>query len=268
MNHFTSMKTKRFTPVFTFLCVILFTGIGLAQEEKREFYELKTYTIKNEAQEKAVDAYLEKAFLPALKRMGIENIGVFKIRPGKFVIADKIFVLIPFNSLDQFEKMEASLAVDKSHLSAGTDYIMAKHDNPPYQRISSTLMRAFSEMPKMQPSSVSSARTDRVYELRSYESATEARYINKVAMFNEGGEVELFDSLGANAVFYAEVISGDSMPNLMYMTTYENMEKRDALWKAFGESDKWQELVNDERYKNNVSKADIWLLYPTEYSDY
>ncbi|PIB23573.1 NIPSNAP family protein [Maribacter sp. 4G9] len=250
--------------------LLFFTGIGntFAQDYKREFYELKTYTIKNEAQEKAVDAYLKNAYLPALKRMGLENIGVFKVRPGKFVIADKIFVLIPFNSLDQFEKMEASLAVDKSHLSAGSDYITAKHDTPPYQRISSTLMRAFSEMPKMEPSSVSSPRTDRVYELRSYESATEALYINKVSMFNEGGEVELFDSVGANAVFYAEVISGDRMPNLMYMTTYENMEKRDAVWKAFFGSEKWQELVNDQQYKNNVSKADIWLLYPTEYSDY
>lgn len=262
------MKNKiAFTGLVLFLCLAI-TGQVFSQDQKREFYELKTYTIKNEAQEKAVDAYLKNAYLPALKRMGLENIGVFKVRPGKFVMADKIFVLIPFNSLDQFVKMEASLAVDKSHLSAGSEYITAKHDNPPYQRISSTLMRAFSEMPKMEPSSVSSPRTDRVYELRSYESATEARYTNKVAMFNEGGEVELFDSVGANAVFYAEVISGDRMPNLMYMTTYENMEKRDAIWKAFFGSEKWQELVNDQQYKNNVSKADIWLLYPTEYSDY
>ncbi|TLF45589.1 NIPSNAP family containing protein [Maribacter aurantiacus] len=249
---------------------LFFTSIAnvFAQDQKQEYYELKTYTIKNEAQEKRVDDYLEKAYLPALKRMGFGNIGVFKIRPGKFVKADKIFVLIPFSSMDEFAKMEASLAVDKTHLAAGEDYITATHDNPPYERISSTLMRAFSKMPKMKPSPVASPRKDRVYELRSYESPTEAFYINKVSMFNEGEEVELFESLDANAVFYGEVLSGDRMPNLMYMTTYENMEKRDALWKAFVASDKWQELIGEEKYKNNVNKADIWLLYPTDYSDY
>lgn len=250
------------------IVTLLFTCIGHAQEKKKEFYELKTYLIKNEDQENRVDNYLKNAYLPALKRQGIKNIGVFKVRQNKFTKADRIYVLIPFTSLDQFEKLEASIAVDKGHLSAGKDYITAKHNDPPYQRISSTLMRAFSEMPHMRPSQVSTPRSERVYELRSYESPTEATYKNKVAMFNEGGEVDLFESIGANAVFYAEVISGSQMPNLMYMTTYANMEQRDALWEKFFASDKWTALKNDEHYKNNMNKADIFLLYPTAYSDY
>ena len=52
------------------------------------------------------------------------------------------------------------------------------------------------------------ARSERVYELRSYESATEQYNINKVEMFNVGGEIDLFEQLGFNAVFYGEVISG------------------------------------------------------------
>lgn len=262
------MKKLILSPVITLLLILTGFGNILAQEQAREFYELKTYHIKNQEQEKTLDHYLKNAYLPALKRMDINNIGVFKVRPGNFVLADKIFVLIPFNSLEQFEKLEASLAVDKSYLAAGKPYITAKHNEPPYERISSTLMRAFSKMPQMVPTKVSSPRKERVYELRSYESPTEALYINKVAMFNDGDEVGLFESLGANAVFYGEVLSGDRMPNLIYMTTHESMEKRDALWKAFGASDKWKVLVNDEKYKNNVNKADIWLLYPTEYSDY
>ncbi|WP_047246120.1 NIPSNAP family protein [Maribacter thermophilus] len=250
------------------IVTVLFTCIGHAQETKREFYELKTYLIKNEDQENRVDHYLKNAYLPALKRQGIKNIGVFKVRPNKFTKADKIYILIPFASLDQFEKLEASIAVDKEHLSSGKDYITAKYNDPPYQRISSTLMRAFSGMPHMRPSQVSTPRSERVYELRSYESPTEATYKNKVAMFNEGGEVDLFESIGANAVFYAEVISGSQMPNLMYMTTYADMAQRDALWEKFFASEKWTELKNDEHYKNNMNKADIFLLYPTSYSDY
>lgn len=260
------MKNKILLPLLFTLTFVLTSLSGYAQD--KEFYELKTYTIKNEDQEKRVDAYLKDAYLPALKRMGIENIGVFKVRPDNFKLSDKIYVLIPFNSLATFEQMESMLAVDKTHLKDGADYINASHTNPPYERISSTLMRAFPDMPKIRPTTVEGARTDRVYELRSYEGPTEAMYRRKVDMFNQGGEIELFETLGFNAVFYADVISGDKMPNLVYMTTFPNMEKRDALWKDFGSSDKWKEISSMDIYKNTVSHADIHLLYPTAYSDY
>lgn len=252
------------------LLLILFTVITsfsvVAQE--KEFYELKTYTIKNDDQEKRMDDYLEKAYLPALKRMGIQQIGVFKVRDDKYKKSDKIYVLIPYTSLSQFENTEKMLALDKAHLTDGADYINAKFENPPYERINSVLLRAFPDMPKMRPTNVKGPRNERVYELRSYESPTEALYKNKVSMFNEGGEVELFESLGFNAVFYAEVISGDRMPNLMYMTTFPNMETRDSLWGNFGSSPKWKEISSMEKYQNNMNKLDRELVYPTAYSDY
>ena len=260
------MKNKFPIPILLFLLAVITSFSSLAQE--KEYYELKTYTIKSDAQEKMVDDYLKNAYMPALKRMGIDNIGVFKVRPDKFKVSDKIYVLIPFQSLAEFDKLEAMLAVDKTHLSAGAAYIHATHDKKPYERISSILLRAFPDMPKMKPSEVEGERADRVYELRSYEGPTEAMYNRKVDMFNEGGEVKLFEDLGFNAVFYADVISGDKMPNLMYMTTFTNIKKRDALWKDFVNSDKWKEISVKDKYLNTVSHADIDLLYPTQYSDY
>ena len=47
-------------------------------------------------------------------------------------------------------------------------------------------------------------------------------------LLTPGGEIILFDRLDFNAVFYGEVISGSKMPNLMYMTTFDNQESRDA----------------------------------------
>jgi len=253
---------------FSVLILTLVVSINLSAQDQKEYYQLKTYTLKNEAQEQMVDTYLEKAFLPSLKRYGISTIGVFKLHNSKYTKADKIHVLIPFTSLNQFEALEDFLLKDKAHLTDGKTYLKAEHDNAPYENINSVLMRAFTKMPKMMPSKIEGPRSSRVYELRSYESPTEAAYKNKVHMFNEGGEVTLFDSLGFNAVFYAEVISGDTMPNLMYMTTFSSMPKRDELWKTFFASDKWTELKNDDYYKNNMKKADIMLLYPTSYSDY
>jgi hypothetical protein len=260
------MKNSVRLPFLIMLFTVITSSPMIAQE--KEFYELKTYTIKNEEQENRLDDYLENAYLPALKRMGIQQIGVFKVRDTKFKKSDKIYVLIPYQSLAEFESTEKMLALDKTHLSDGADYINAKFENPPYERINSVLMRAFPDMPKMKPSMVESPRSERVYELRSYESPTEALYKNKVNMFNEGGEVDLFESLGFNAVFYAEVISGDRMPNLMYMTTFPTMEIRDSLWGKFGSSPKWKEISSLEKYQNNMNKLDSHLLYPTAYSDY
>ncbi len=262
------MKNNPPALLLTVFLIFAITTNGYSQEQKREYYQLKTYALQTEKQDSVMDIYLEDAYLPALKRAGIENVGVFKYRPNNFLTANKIFVLIPFISFEQFENLDEMLAQDKAYISIGSDYVNAKYDEPPYERINSVLMRAFIGMPQMKPSEVEGARKDRVYELRSYESPTEATYQNKVMMFNKGGEIELFESLGANAVFYAEVLSGDRMPNLMYMTTYQNMEKRDAVWKTFFASEKWGELSTDLKYLNNMNKADKLLLYPTEYSDY
>ncbi len=254
--------------IITFLLIFSITFTSTAQDEKRQFYQLKTYTLVDEKQEGIMDTYLKDAYLPALKRANIQTVGVFKLRPSNFLTANKIYVLIPFESMEQFLTLENMLAQDKTYISAGMAYIKAKHDEPPYDHINSTLMKAFTEMPQMRASEVEGPKKNRVYELRSYESPTEATYQNKVDMFNAGGEVALFESLGFNAVFYAEVVSGDRMPNLMYMTTFPNMEKRDALWEAFFASDKWGKLKADPKYQNNMKKADKILLYPTEYSDY
>jgi hypothetical protein len=84
-------------------------------------------------------------------------------------------------------------------------------------------------------------------------------------MFNQG-EVELFDRLGFNAVFYGQVIAGSRMPNLMYMTTFENRTVRDEHWKTFGSDPEWKKMSSDPKYQNNVSKIDIIYLRPTAYS--
>jgi len=238
------------------------------QIHSREFYQLKTYTFKTDEQVQITDRYLEKAFLPGLKKLGIGPIGVFKPRPNEEDTTKKIWMLIPFSTMDQFLNMEEALSKDETYLTTGRDYIHASHEQPPYLRIESTLLKAFIDMPAMKTPELDGPRADRIYELRSYESPTEAYYVNKVDMFNAGGEVALFDKLNFNAVFYAEVLSGSKMPNLMYMTTFSDQASREEHWDAFREAPEWKKLVAMEKYKNNVSHADIYFLYPTAYSDY
>lgn len=234
----------------------------------REFYQLLTYTLDTDEQVQTTDNYLKDAYLPGLKKLGIKNIGVFKPRPNEADSVKKIYVLIPFSTMAQFLGLEEGLSKDETYLAAGSNYLQASYEQPPYQRFESTLLKAFVDMPMMQTPKLDGPRSERIYELRSYESPNETYFKSKVDMFNAGGEVRLFDKLEFNAVFYAEVISGSKMPNLMYMTTFSDQASRDTHWDAFRTAPEWLELKAVTKYQNSVSHADIMFLYPTAYSDY
>ena len=236
--------------------------------QSREFYKHKTYSFETNEQESNTYDHLRNSFIPALHRQKIKDIGVFKPRYSETDTTRRLLVLIPFESLEQFHGLTKVLEKDSTYIISGSNYINASYENPPYSRIESILMRAFENMPKLFAPEFEVPKSDRIYELRSYESPTEEYYKRKVAMFNEGGEITLFERLGFNAVFYAEVLSGPKMPNLMYMTTFKNQETRDSLWKSFFDSPEWKELIKIPKYENTVSHADIYFLYPTDYSDY
>lgn len=266
--------------LFKYVIIVSFIILGSCETKKqkvneqvkvaksREFYQLKTYFFDNNEQEIRTDDYLRNALIPALHRQDIKNIGVFKPRPQETDTTKRIMVLIPYDSLEQFLGLDEALIKDSIYMDTGSKFMNASHENPPYDRIQSILMRAFENMPELFTPQFEVPKANRIYELRSYESPTTEYYKRKVAMFNEGGEINLFDRLGFNAVFYAEVISGPNMPNLMYMTTFKDQETRDVLWKAFFESPEWKELLTFPKYENTVSHADIYFLYPTDYSDY
>lgn len=234
----------------------------------REFYQLKVYTFDTDEQVTLTDRYLENALLPALKRMEMEPVGVFRLRPAEQDSSKKTFVLIPFSSLDEMTTLDSRLEQDASYQDAGSGYLKASYEQPPYRRIETILLQAFPDMPSMQATPLTTPRSERIYELRSYESPTEDYYRRKVDMFNAGGEIRLFDRLGFNAVFYGEVVAGSRMPNLMYMTTFPNQPVRDSLWKEFVESPEWNEMKSLPKYEHTVSTAEILFLQPTDYSDY
>ena len=264
---------KNYTAVTLLLGITILLSASRCTPKKEietigDIYELRIYRLADPDQEKKLDAYLEKAFLPALKRNDVRNIGVFKFIPEVRDSIRQILVLYPVRGLARVGELREALIRDSVLQQDGSDFLAAPHDPPPYERLEVLLLKPFRDMPFLRPSALGGDREKRVYELRSYESATEELFRNKVEMFNEGGEVSLFEELGFNAVFYGEVLSGSRMPNLMYMTTFRDMEARDSLWQAFVESAQWKKLIGNPYYDNNVSKADIFLLTPTSYSDY
>lgn len=247
--------------------ILSFVELSYSQSRSQTFYEIKVYHFETRDQENTIDGYLKDAFMPALHRHGIKNIGVFK-PVGNDTLADKrIYVLIPYKSPKEFAGLPDLLGKDAKLDADGKNYLDATYDKAPYKRMESIFIKAFADMPFMQLPSLNNDPSKRIYELRSYEGPTEKMYARKVEMFNKGGEIKLFKRLDFNAVFYGSVIAGSRMPNLMYMTAFEDMPARDAHWKSFSASPEWKELSAIEYYKRTVSKNEIVLLNPTSYSE-
>ena len=237
-------------------------------KKTQAIYQLTVYHFKDSVQEKILDTYLEQALLPALHKLKYKQVGVFKSWANDTSAVKKIYVLVAGKSMDELSGIKDKLAKDAAYLEQGKTYLDAVYTSAPYSRMETIYLKAFSMAPELTIPSLKGPKSERVYELRSYESATEKIFRNKVHMFNEGGEIALFKRLNFNAAFYSEVIAGSKMPNLMYMTCFENMADRDAHWKTFGSDPEWKRLSALPEYQHNVSLNEKNFLRPVEYSDY
>jgi hypothetical protein len=251
-----------------FFLLLLFISAALNGQAKQQYYEIKIYKISSQSQAASTDAYLKNAYLPALHRAGIPVVGVFKPVEADTAFGKLIYVLIPFKTSDQFMELPGKLVKDKQLAEAGKAFIDAPYNEPPYNRCESVFLKAFMNFPQFVAPKFSNPASERIYELRSYESATEAKAVKKIEMFNQGGEIDLFKKLEFNPVFWGEVLVGSHMPNLMYMTTFSDMKSHDDHWSAFGKSEEWKKMSTAEEYKNTVTHANPYLLHPTDYSDF
>jgi hypothetical protein len=232
------------------------------KKTKQEFYEFRVYTIKNETQEKLIDNYFQMAAIPALNRLGSKNVGVFKeLKPEG---QTKIYVIIPFASLDDFLKVEEKLLKDASYQQAGAAYLTVPATAPAYDRIESSLLRAFVHMPRIDVPQ----NKPRIFELRRYESASETAGKKKIEMFNEAGEIDIFKRVGLTPVFFGETLIGGMRPNLTYMLTFDDMDEHDRNWATFLSDPDWKKISVIPEYTNAriVSRITRTFLVPTAFS--
>src|SRR6201991_1224988 len=108
--------------------------------KKQQWYELRTYLFDNDSQPQLTGAYLEHAYLPALNRAGIRNVGVFTETQPEGIA--RLFLLVPFDSIGSFTEINTKLAHDEVYLKAGEAYLAALPARPAYKRIESSLLKA------------------------------------------------------------------------------------------------------------------------------
>ena len=240
-------------------------GGALAQEvSAREFYELRTYEMQTGNRRAVLNEYLEQAFIPALNRLGSKPVGVFSVVSGSNGL--NLFVLVPHASLDGFLTAPARLAADPAYLKAAAPYLASTIDAPAYTRYESTLLWAFKNLPRVRVPAETAGNTPRIFELRIYESHSEAAALKKVEMFNEGGEIAIFDKVGLRSVFFGQTLIGQRQPNLVYMTVHQDMAAREKTWEAFRNSADWKALSSNPVYANTVSATTVMFLRPAAYS--
>ena len=258
-------------PTFQVILLCLLTVIGSnvrsasAEDPGRQYYEVRIYKIYDFEKQRIADDYLRDAFLPALNRQKIENVGVF--HNLKDENDHSIYVIIPFASLESFSSYNEKLGSDSKYQVAAKAYLQQKKGNGVFDRIESRLLKAFTSIPQMELADYSKDKTDRMFELRLYESHTEQHARHKIEMFNKG-ETQLMRDMKMAPVFFGETLAGPDLPNLVYMISAKNIEEHEAHWKTFLASDQWKKMKALPQYKDTVSNIKKWLLSPTPYSQF
>lgn len=235
--------------VLLFLAFTLATSPA-ADSDARQYYELRVYTTKSEKQQTQVSDYWKNAAVPAYNRLGSQPIGVFtELQDSP---TNKIYILIPFNSLESFASAASKLAADATYQKDSAEFMAIPKSDPAYVRFDSSLLLAMTGMKKLALPPSSAEKKPWIFELRTYTSHNESKGINKVDMFN-AGEIPIMQEVGLSPVFFAQTVVGSQMPNLIYMVSGENMDEHKLHWKGFGPNPLWKKLAADPQYKDNVS---------------
>jgi hypothetical protein len=258
---------KRTLP-FLFCLGLATNAFAFSNKPKQIYYQIIVYHLKDVAQIQSTEQYLKNAYLPFLHKAGVPKIGVFKPITNDTSADKRIYVLIPIKSIDQIDKLDEAIWKDAEHENNGSAYLNTAYNQPAFLRKETMLVKAFEGMPGYSVPNLTGTVAEKIYEFRSYEGPTEKMYRSKVDMFNAGQEIQLFERLQFNALFYGSVLVGDKMPNLVYMTSFNNIAERDAKWKVFSADPVWKDISTRPKYLNTVSHADIILTHATEYSDF
>jgi len=235
-------------------------SVSAAGAGERCFYELIRMEAVNNAHKGGLEKYWEEAAIPALNRLGISPVGVLKPKYGAH--GSDYFILIPHPDIESFLTAWDKLAEDKEYLARGESFLSSGMNDPAYYRISTSLLHAFTHLPKLEMPEGLKGKSGRIFEIRIYESHNREKALLKVEMFNEGGEIQVFKETGMNPVMFGETLAGEKMPNLIYMLAFEDMNERDAAWKRFVESEGWDKLKNLPRYKDTVCAVTDLILSP------
>lgn len=247
------------------LVFLIIASSAIAQE--REYYELRTYRLASEEKAKAFDETFGPALIEAMEAAAIWPVGVFKPIEAKDEDKGEVlrYVLAPYKNINQWATIDERLKENGAVWEPALEFLMAEKGDKNYSRIDSSLLVAFDGMPKIKLPEKPKDAEGRHFEIRTYESHSIVKGALKVEMFNKG-ELDIFEKVGLNAVFFGEAKVAKNLPQLTYMLVYDSEEARKKAWETFKTHPEWTKLKGNKRYKDTVSKITSRFLKATDYS--
>ena len=233
--------------------------------EGREYYELRTYELRNDLDVGRARAFFAEHLVPALRRAGTGPVAAFT--PDTGLPTPSFVLIVPYASLADVGTVAERLAGDAAYTAAAQTWTHGA--GLPYVRYDVALYRAFAGHPRIEvPTARPAGQPARVYELRTYEAPNAAGLRAKMAMFNEE-EIRIFRGCGFTPIFFGEAVAAPRLPHLTYAVAFDSMEARAAAWACFGANPDWQRIHVRPGWTDaeTVSVIRSAFLRPTDFSD-
>lgn len=231
-------------------------GAPASVQAGRELYQWRKYELRNGAQTALTQGYLERALIPALGRLGMGPVGAFKLDVGPQT--PTYYVLIPSPDAAALVGLDARLGADAEYVKAAGGFRDAPAGAPAFERSERSLLGAFAGWPKLTaPKMVDGKLPKRIFQLRTYESASQVAHTRKMQLFHEA-EIGIFVRTGLSPVFFADTLVGTRMPSLTYMLAFADTAELTAKWAAFSADAEWRDLAKrpgnaDAEIVSNIS---------------
>jgi hypothetical protein len=215
-----------------------------------QILELRRYRLRQGALAARFAAYAKDALVPALGRAGLAPVGAWNVTVGPD--QPTVHLLLSHPDAASVVSLADRLDADAEYRKAAATSLALPPSDPPYVSCDVSLHTAVLTMPAVEKPAGDAAGPSRIFELRTYRSATEAASRRKIEMFEAGGELALFRRLGLNVVFFSRDLVASGLPSLTYMVVFADGAAREKAWAAFGAHPDWLKMREDPRYAETV----------------
>jgi len=225
---------------------------------EKSVYELRIYHIARGGNNKGLlEQYFKQALIPLLAKHGAKVLAFDEYSLEEPV---KVYTLIAYPSFPVYLTVQDAYQTDGDYLAASESYSSIPASTPVYNRYETFLLEAFDRIPSLLMPDAS----NKLFELRIYESYNEDAGYRKVGMFNKE-EIDLFLKTGLQPVFFGKILAGQYMPALIYMIALPDMEGRDPAWAGFSSGEEWATMRVKPEYADVVSNIRRIFLTPLDW---
>src|SRR5688500_3564733 len=130
------------------------------QGAERQFFEIRRYHLGYGAKQRAFTTFMGDVAVPAMNRAGIGPIGAFTVTYGEN--APSLILFLTHRNMDSVVGLRERLAADAEYNRAGAAILGTSLADPAFVRVESSLLRAFSHMPTVEPAPGVAAGTPRI----------------------------------------------------------------------------------------------------------